>query len=401
METIKDLYIIGPGPSSSHTIGPHRAALDFIKDLNKEDVDEIIVTLYGSLALTGKGHLTDRTISDVLRDYKHTINFDYSLKNLLHPNTVKFDAYKNNKIIKEKTYFSVGGGKIVTNLNNLEGIEVYDLNSFDSIKKYLIDNKLNLIEYINQKENKDLDEYLAKVFDKMMDSVESNLKKDGLIPGNLKLSRVAKTIFENANKLNSGEEKYLMLITSFAYAAVEGNASGELVVTAPTCGSSGIIPAILYYEYKYNNVSKSTIIDSLKVAGIFGNLCKRNASISGAVLGCQAEVGVASSMASAALCYIHGLSLYQIEYGAEVALEHFLGLTCDPVEGYVQIPCIERNGIGALRSYNSYLYAKNIAPFRHNKVSFDDVVEAMKMTGESLNSDYKETSGGGLAKVVK
>jgi len=401
METIKDLFIIGPGPSSSHTIGPHKAALDFIKNLNKDGTDEIIVTLYGSLALTGKGHLTDKTINDVLCDYKHTINFNYSLKNLSHPNTLKFQAYEDNRIIKERTYYSVGGGKIVTDLNNMEGNEVYDLNSFDSIKKYLIDNKMTLIDYINKKEDKNLDEYLNKVFDKMLDSVESNLRKDGLIPGNLQISRVAKTIYENALKLDSNEEKFLMLITSFAYAAVEGNACGELVVTAPTCGSSGIVPSLLYYEYKYNNVPKSRIIDSLKIAGIFGNLCKKNASISGAVLGCQAEVGVASCMASAALCYIHGLSLYQIEYGAEVALEHFLGLTCDPVEGYVQIPCIERNGIGALRSYNSYLYAKNIAPFRHNKVSFDDVVEAMKMTGESLNSDYKETSEGGLAKVIK
>jgi len=401
MESIKDLYIIGPGPSSSHTIGPNRAAKDFIKDLDSNSVTEIRVTLYGSLALTGRGHLTDKTIDLVLKDFKHSIVFNYELMGLLHPNTLKFIAYNYDLVVKEQTYFSVGGGKIVTDLKNLESSEVYKEKSFDEIKKYLINNKISLIDYVNYFENKDLDEYLEKVFDKMIDSVESNLKKEGLIPGKLNLSRVAKTIFENTSKLNNFEEKHSMLITSFAYAAVEGNASGEEVCTAPTCGSSGIMPAILYYEYKYNNVERKTIIDSLKVAGIIGNVCKKNASISGAVLGCQAEVGVASSMASAALCYINGLNLYQIEYAAEVALEHFLGLTCDPVEGYVQIPCIERNGIGALRSYSSYLYAKNIAPYRHNRVSFDDVVEAMKMTGESLNSDYKETSGGGLAKVIK
>jgi L-serine dehydratase len=401
METIKDLFIIGPGPSSSHTIGPNKAAKDFIKDLNKSEIDKIEVTLYGSLALTGKGHLTDKTISDVLKDFKHEIIFNYELKDLPHPNTLKFVAYINNKIVKTMTYYSVGGGKIVTDLNKMETHEVYKENSFDSIKKYLNDNKLSLIDYVNKFEDKDLDSYLDKVVDKMFDSVELNLKIEGIIPGNLKLQRVAKTIFDNATKLDKPDEKYSMLITSFAYAAVEGNASGEIVCTGPTCGSSGIIPAIIYYEYKYNHASKKKIIDSLKVAGIFGNLCKKNASISGAVLGCQAEVGVASSMASAALCYIRDLNLYQIEYASEVALEHFLGLTCDPVEGYVQIPCIERNGIGALRSYNSYLYAKNIAPYRHNRVSFDDVVEAMKMTGESLNSDYKETSGGGLAKVIK
>lgn len=399
METIKDLFVIGPGPSSSHTIGPAKAAVDFKSDVAKDAYIE--VTLYGSLALTGKGHLTDKIIKEILKDYQCEVIFNYDVTNLPHPNTLIFKAILNGETIKEKTYYSVGGGKIVTNLNKMNLVDVYPLSSFDDIKRFLSENNLTIVDYVNKYEEADIDEYLELVLKRMFTSIEVNLVETGLIPGRLELPKVAKIIFEEAEKIEDSSEKYNMLITSFAYACVEGNASGKIVVTAPTCGSCGIIPAILYYEYKYNNVDKKVLIDALKVAGIIGNICKNNASISGAVLGCQAEVGVASSMASAALSYIKGLSLYQIEYASEVALEHFLGLTCDPVDGYVQIPCIERNGIAALRAYNSYLYAKNIAPYRKNKVSFDDVVMAMKMTGESLNTDYKETSIGGLAKLIK
>jgi L-serine dehydratase len=192
-----------------------------------------------------------------------------------------------------------------------------------------------------------------------------------------------------------------ILITSYAYAVAESSASGEEVVTAPTCGSSGVLPAILYYCYHDQHVPFETVKDALYSAGIFGNLVKQNASIAGAIGGCQAEIGTASSMAAAALCAMEGLSLYQIEYAAECAMEHFLGLSCDPVDGYVIIPCIERNGMGALRAYDAYLYAKYIAPLRKNQVSFDDVVEAMKLTGDSLASAYKETAEGGLAEILK
>lgn len=399
MESIKDIFIEGPGPSSSHTIGPAKAAVDFRTDLG--EVDNIIVTLCGSLALTGKGHSTDTVILKMLSDYKVEIVFDYNLVGLKHPNTVIFKAFKDGKIVKEKTYLSVGGGKVVSDLKDVKIKNVYPFNSFNEIKKYSEENHLSLVEIVNHFENSDINAYFENAINVMFKNIEANIKKDGILPGSLKLKRVSKSIYENSLKIEDPEEQKTMLITAFAYACLEGNASGDIVVTAPTCGSCGIVPSLLYFEYKYNHVAKEKLIDSLKVAGLFGNVCKKNASISGAVLGCQAEVGVASLMASAALAYIHNLSLYQIEYASEVALEHFLGLTCDPVDGYVQIPCIERNGIGALHAYNSYLYAKNIAPVRRNKVSFDDVVLAMKMTGESLNSDYKETSIGGLAKVIK
>jgi L-serine deaminase len=401
MESIENLYIIGPGPSSSHTIGPNHAAKDFIKDLDSKKISQIVATLFGSLALTGKGHLTDQTIDLVLKDFNHKVIFDYSFKNLQHPNTLTFEAYVDNSCVKKTTYYSVGGGKIVTNLADNQIIDQYKFKDFLEIKNYCEVNKISLSNFVDRFDDKNINNYLENVLNKMLDSVELNLNKQGLIPGKLGLQRVAKIIYENALKIDQANERYMMLITSFAYAVVEGNACGDTIVTAPTCGSSGIIPAILYYEYKFNNVTKEKLINALKVAGVIGNICKANASISGAVLGCQAEVGVASSMASAALCYIKDLSLYQIEYASEVSLEHFLGLTCDPVDGYVQIPCIERNGIAVLRSYESYLYAKNISPYRKNKVSFDEVVSAMKMTGESLNQDYKETSVGGLAKVVK
>ena len=235
----------------------------------------------------------------------------------------------------------------------------------------------------------------------MLKSVEVGLSLEGVLPGTLKLNKVAKKMYENALNINDVAERKEMLLSSFSYAVSENNADGKMIVTAPTCGSAGIIPSILYYYKKYLNTNDEKLINSLKVGAFFGLLAKQNASISGAMDGCQAEIGVASSMGAAILSYLNNLSIYQIEYASEVALEHFLGLTCDPVEGYVQIPCIERNGIGVLRSYASYLYAKNIAPLRQNRVSYDDVIKTMKMTGDDIDPSYKETSIGGLAKILK
>ncbi len=404
MESLKELYIIGPGPSSSHTIGPYKASLDFIKDIksNSFNVSKIEITLKGSLALTGKGHFTDKIILDTLKEYNPIVSFDYSLKDLKHPNTLVMKGLDNkNNILIESIYYSVGGGKILKNkLENKPGYDIYPLNKFNDIKTYLKMNKIkDLKEFVDTFEDSDINEYLNNIVDTMFKSVEDGLSREEKIPG-LGLERVSKKLYENSLKLE-GSEKVNMLLTSFAYAVSENNACGEMIVTAPTCGSAGIIPSILYYEEKINKVSRSKIIDALKVGGIIGNLAKKNASISGAIGGCQAEIGVASAMGAAIFAYINNLSIYQIEYASEVALEHFLGLTCDPVKGYVQIPCIERNGIGVLRSYNSYLYSKNIAPLRKNKVSYDEVVETMKITGNDLSSLYKETSEGGLAKIIK
>lgn len=399
METIKDIFVSGPGPSSSHTIGPYKAALDFKNRLKGSE--NIKVTLYGSLALTGKGHGTDLIILRTLSNFKTEVIFNFGVKKLSHPNTILFEAFENNKLVHKQKYYSVGGGKIVTKLRKQNLSEVYPFKNFEEIKKYSYENNCSLVDIVNKFEDNSLDDYLNNALDIMFKNIEKNLLVDGLLPGKLKVERVAKKIYNHAINFKDKAEQYSMLLTSFAYASLEGNAVGDIVVTAPTCGSCGIVPAILYHEYKFNNVSKFELINALKVAGLIGNVCKENASLSGAVLGCQAEVGVASSMASAALCYIRKLDLYQIEYASEVALEHFLGLTCDPVGGYVIIPCIERNGIAALRAYISYLYAKNIGPYRKNKVSFDEVVKAMKDTGKNLNSDYKETAIGGLAKILK
>lgn len=403
MESLKELFIYGPGPSSSHTIGPFKACKDFLNDSNSKFVNRIEIILKGSLALTGKGHLTDKIIKNVFSNLNTEIQFDYSLENLKHPNTLVISAFdENNKLLKTSTYFSVGGGKIIKdNLMNNDSKEIYPYNSFDEIKKYLSDNEINdLKEFVDSFEDEDINSYLNECIEQMFECVEKGLNQEGILPGDLKLKRVAKEIYQNALKLNE-EDKHLMLLTAFSYSVSENNASGEYIVTAPTCGSAGIVPSILYYEEKINKVNRSKIIDALKVGGIFGNLAKQNASISGASGGCQAEIGVASSMGAAMLAYINDLSIYQIEYASEVALEHFLGLTCDPVKGYVQIPCIERNGIGVLRSYSSFLYSKNIAPLRKNKVSYDDVIETMKITGNALSSSYKETSIGGLAKIIK
>ena len=401
MESIKRVYKIGPGPSSSHTIGPYNAAKDFLNTY--KDFDEVVIDLYGSLALTGKGHGTDKILLKAFENYKAIINFHYTFDDIDHPNTLDFSIFKDGKIINKARYYSIGGGDILKQGQKIEkSKEIYPFNSFNGLKNYL--NKHNLtsiVDVVDEFEDKDVNEFLFKIFKAMIHEIESNLKKEGYLPGNLGVKKVAKSIYEKALDEKDEFERKILFITSYAYAASEGNADGDLVVTAPTCGSCGVLPSILYYEYKHNNINIDKIVGALKVAGLLTNIVIKNASISGATLGCQAEIGTASAIASGALCYLHDMSVYQIEYASELALEHFLGLTCDPVNGYVQIPCIERNGIGALRSLISYIYAKDISILRRNKVSFDEVVKAMKITGDSLSKDYKETSIGGLAKIIK
>lgn len=400
MDSISNLFIVGPGPSSSHTIGPFNAAIDF-KNAHL-DAKSYKVVLYGSLALTGKGHLTDFII-DKAFEHNVEISFNYSLDGLTHPNTMDFFAiYENNSVIKQR-YFSIGGGSILKEGDSTNHIDIYPFKTFKGLKDYM--NKMHfesIIQVVDHLEDKIfLDQYLKNILDKMFFGIENGLNINERIPGKLKLERVASNIYKQAiHELDPSIKKQL-LITSFAYAQAENNASGYEVVTSPTCGSCGIVPAVLYYEYKFNNISYDKLILGLKVAGLIGNIVKYSWTISGAVGGCQAEVGVATSMASVALGTIYNFSFKQIEYAAEVALEHNIGLTCDPVQGYVQIPCIERNGLGALRAYDAMLYAKYISLARRNRISFDEVVEAMKLTGDDLNSSYKETSLGGLAKVHK
>ncbi len=406
MKSLTKLFRYGPGPSSSHTIAPYNAATLFKKEIISIKGVNAKVTLYGSLALTGIGHKTNLSIMEALSPIPCEVNFDIK-STPIHPLLMKMEAFENDKKILERQYISLGGGELVClEDEKVNEKDIYPFKSFSDVTKFMKDNSINSFkDFALLYESKDIDEYLLWCLKNMFKSIEAGLQKEGKIPTGpnkrINLYRSAKAIYEEAKQLNRGEDKRTLLLSSYAYAVAESNACGDKVITSPTCGSSGILPAVLYYEYKQKRVPLTKLRDSLYVAGLIGNLVKQNASIAGSIGGCQAEVGTASSMAAAALCYINDLSIHQIEYAAECALEHFLGLSCDPVDGYVAIPCIERNGIGAIRAYTSYMYAKHIELIRKNMVSFDDVVLAMKLTGDSLSNAYKETSLGGLAKILK
>ncbi len=395
MKSIRELYKIGKGPSSSHTMGPQNAC-KYMLEKNK-NADEFVVYLYGSLALTGKGHLTDKAIEEVFKDKKVKIITDTKYVCDVHPNTMDIDAYLNGEKIDSIRVYSVGGSAIkIEGVDSIEEKDIYKQNTLNEIKEYLEKNKINIIDYIYSIEGKEIKEYMNEIFSVMINTIEKSLKESGELPGKLKVKRRAKNIYENIVENESEEMRKIRIVTAYAMAMSEANASGEKIVTAPTCGACGVLPAVMYYFYKEKNISKDKILEALLVAGLFGNLVKHNASISGAECGCQAEVGTACSMAAAAVAYIMKLNMYKIEVAAEMAMEHHLGLTCDPIYGYVQIPCIERNAVAAIRAIDcamiSSLYKEE------SKISFDLVVETMYETGKDLKSHYRETSTGGLAK---
>lgn len=396
MESLRELFKIGKGPSSSHTMGPERAA-NIIKKRFGENA-EYVVDLYGSLSMTGKGHLTDYIIHETLGE-NCQVNFcEETLP--FHPNGMVFHIYQDGELKDDITAYSVGGGSIVWEGEDdfsMSRKNVYREKNLKEILETLDRNAYSFYDYVMEHENALFVDYLYEILDTMFDSVERGLKREGTIPGKLQLPRVAKQMYTQAINLPAGSERETLILSSYAYAVAEENASGQTIVTAPTCGSSGVLPAILYYCYKQLNVEKPRLIKALAVAGVFGNVIKNNASISGADAGCQAEIGSACAMGAALYAWILGLNNSLIEYAAEMGLEHNLGLTCDPVGGYVQIPCIERNGYAALRAMDCAIYAKNLGYVRKNKVSFDAVVNVMKNTGHDLNKAYKETSLGGLA----
>lgn len=396
MESLRELFKIGKGPSSSHTMGPERAA-NIIKKRFGENA-EYVVDLYGSLSMTGKGHLTDYIIHETLGE-NCQVNFcEETLP--FHPNGMVFHIYQDGELKDDITAYSVGGGSIVWEGEDdfsLSRKNVYREKNLKEILETLDRNAYSFYDYVMEHENALFVDYLYEILDTMFDSVERGLKREGTIPGKLQLPRVAKQMYTQAINLPAGSERETLILSSYAYAVAEENASGQTIVTAPTCGSSGVLPAILYYCYKQLNVEKPRLIKALAVVGVFGNVIKNNASISGADAGCQAEIGSACAMGAALYAWILGLNNSLIEYAAEMGLEHNLGLTCDPVGGYVQIPCIERNGYAALRAIDCAIYAKNLGYVRKNKVSFDAVVNVMKNTGHDLNKAYKETSLGGLA----
>jgi L-serine dehydratase len=406
MKSLSKLFRYGPGPSSSHTIAPSIAARSFKRLLSDISFDRIQVILYGSLALTGHGHKTDNAITSALAPYPCQVVFDTKTR-VIHPLSLCFEAFQGPSLVLARHYASLGGGEVTsTDDESVCEKDIYPYRNLEDVKAFMQEKGLsNLKDFCLLYEEPGIDEYLLDALKRMFAAVERGLSCEDYLPANanprLHWKRCAKGIYHSAEAIADPEAKREMLISAFAYAAAENSASGEEVVTAPTCGSSGVLPAILYYEYRVKEVPIEKIRDALYTAGLFGNIVKQNASIAGAIGGCQAEIGTACSMAAAALCAIEGLTLYQTEYAAECAMEHFLGLSCDPVDGYVIIPCIERNGMGALRAYDSYLYARYIAPLRKNQVSFDDVVAAMKLTGDSLTSAYKETAEGGLAEILK
>ncbi len=397
MESLKELYKLGNGPSSSHTMGPSKAAFEFLQD--NSDADSFLVTLYGSLAKTGKGHLTDKAISDVLGE-RCEIIFDIEKTDLVHQNTMVFQGYKDNHLVSKQTYYSVGGGKIVKEREVLDSaLQIYPFEDFNAIKKYCIDKNISLWQFVLNFESEDIFEHLKTIKNAMFSSIEQGLVADGVLPGSLELPRKAKILYNSVDHTADIKINYRRLLCSYAYAASEHSAGGGLVVTAPTCGACGVLPAVLYYIKIRDNLADEEIIRALAVAGVIGNVVKSNASISGAQCGCQAEIGTATSMASAAAAYLMGMDIEKIEYAAEVAMEHQLGLTCDPIDGLVQIPCIERNAVAALRAIDSAVISEFLSDL--GKISFDAVVKTMYETGLDLFSKYKETSEGGLAKVYR
>lgn len=394
MDSIKKIYKIGHGPSSSHTMGPKKAAEIFLK--KNTNANNFKVHIYGSLALTGKGHMTDVAILDTLGDKGEIIWHPKELLPL-HPNGMLFEAFdKNSKLFDSWKVYSVGGGDLIDKDNKVEPQKVYPHTRMDDILKHLINDGGTFWEYIYRNEEDDLEAYLWEVWEAMKAAIDRGLNTEGTLSGGLKLLRKAPSYFFKARMQNQfvQDDSYLF---AYALAVSEENAAGNVVVTAPTCGSAGILPAVLYLFYKDKEVKEDFIIRALATAGLIGNIVKENASISGAEVGCQGEVGVASAMAAAAATQIAGGTIHQIEYAASSAQEHHLGLTCDPVAGLVQIPCIERNAFGAQRAIDSALFALN-SDGRHY-IMFDQVVEAMKQTGKDMPSLYKETALGGLAKV--
>jgi L-serine dehydratase len=391
MESLRELYKVGRGPSSSHTMGPERICKEV---LNNYDGDSYQVTLYGSLSFTGLGHLTDKIIKETLPNTE--VIFSKELK-LEHPNTMDVVIYKNNEIIGKERYYSTGGGSILRKGDEEKPkVHVYPHNNFQEIKDYCVINGLTLYDYVYKFEDPDFKDYLREIWKVMKNTINQGLHQEGYLPGLLEVKRKAKSLlYDQKNKVSIE----LRLLSAYAYATSEVNASGGTVVTAPTCGASGVLPSLLYFLKDIRKYSDERIIDGLATAGIIGNIIKHNASISGAEAGCQAEVGTACAMAAAAYSELENGKLETIEYAAEIALEHHLGLTCDPISGYVQIPCIERNAVAAVRAMNAGELATLLIETR--LVSFDTVVEAMKETGKDLLESYKETSIGGLAKFYK
>lgn len=399
MKSIRELYRIGTGPSSSHTMGPRKAAEMFLK--KHPEAASFQVILYGSLAATGKGHMTDVAILDTLQPQAPVeIIWKSHVFLPFHPNGMTFKSLDANKhVTDEWTVFSIGGGALAEEGQGMTVTkDIYDMKNMSEILEWCKNTGKSYWEYVEQCEGPGIWKFLSEVWETMKAAVYRGLDAEGVLPGPLNLPRKASSYYIRA-KGYKDSLRSRGLVFAYALAVSEENAAGGKIVTAPTCGSCGVVPAVLLHLQKSREFSDARILRALATAGLIGNIVKQNASISGAEAGCQAEVGVACSMASAAASQLFGGSPAQIEYAAEMGLEHHLGMTCDPVCGLVQIPCIERNAYAAARALDANIYSAFTDG--HHRVSFDRVVEVMKQTGHDLPSLYKETSEGGLAKNYK
>lgn len=398
MESLKELYKIGMGPSSSHTMGPHKAAATFSRLYPQ--AASFCVTLYGSLAATGKGHLTDFTIKEALAPKPVSIVWEPTVFLPRHPNALQLQALDPaGHTLGKQTVYSIGGGAIRTDENfDMPRTSVYPHHSMEKILNYTAEKKMSLWQYVEECEGAQIWDFLKTVWSAMQDTMDRGLKRRGVLPGSLHLERKARRYLYKAEN----SPRYVRRINNlFAYAlaCAEENASGAQVVTAPTCGSCGIVPSVCRLLKEVYEFDDTTIIRALATAGLIGNLAKTNASISGAEVGCQGEVGVACAMAAAASCQLEGADNRRIAYAAEMGLEHHLGLTCDPVDGLVQIPCIERNAMAASRALDCATYA--LMSDGEHRISYDDVLATMMQTGLDMHHDYRETARGGLARFFK
>ena len=395
MKSIKDIYKIGKGPSSSHTMGPAKAMSRIVK--NNPDADAFEVILYGSLSDTGRGHGTDVAIESVTAGKPVNIIFNSKDRDLPHENTMDIFVIKNGVKSEPVRVMSVGGGDIRF-LGEEPSLaeEVYTESTFAEISEYCKHEGIRLSDFVVMKEGEGIYEFLTKVWQTMTHAIHEGLTTSGILPGGLNVERKAQYLYNQRHIDESQVTRENRLVCAYAYAVSEQNADNGTIVTAPTCGACAVLPSVLKYMQDKHGFSDKQVCKALAVAGLIGNLVKTNASISGAECGCQAEVGTACSMASAALCELFEMGIDQIEYASEIAIEHHLGLTCDPICGLVQIPCIERNAVAAMRAINAMSLANFLSGSR--KISLDLVIKTMYETGKDLSHLYRETSEGGLAK---
>ena len=398
MKTIKEIFRVGYGPSSSHTMGPSRAAEIFRG--RHPGASSFRVTLYGSLALTGRGHGTDTAIQRVIQP-QAPVDIRWEPEHNLprHPNGIRFEALEGQRVTDTWEVYSIGGGALWDEQGTFRDLpDIYPVSTMTDILHWCKSEGRTLAEFVEMHEGPGILDYLADVWRVMTDAIHRGVDTEGVLPGTLRLPRKAAAYYIRA-KQSAGTLRHMGMMFAAALAVAEENAAGGRIVTAPTCGSAGVVPAVLYLLHQEQDITERRLLRGLATAGLIGNIVKTNGSISGAEVGCQGELGTACAMAAGAAAQILGGTPAQVEYAAEMAFEHNLGLTCDPVEGYVQIPCIERNAFISQKARECAIYSL-FSDGRH-KVSFDEVVETMMQTGRDMQANYRETALGGLARVYR